>query len=72
MVLVKNLKFLDFFFLGKIDLKKSALRRSRKKTRHPRLKNINLRSRKTGILPKGVSPWFGENVLDPSFLGKIG
>ena len=72
MVLVKNLTFLDFFFLGKIHFKKSALRRSRKKISHPRLKHINLRSRKIGILPKGVSPWFGENFLDPFFLGKIG
>ena len=50
MVLLKNLKFLDSFVLGKIDLEKvlgAVL--ERKHASHTRLKTINLRGRKIYI-----------------------
>ena len=61
MVLTKIMKFLYLFFLGKIRQKKVFGNVLDRKLAFLDYTNMDLKSRKIGIFPKGLAHGFGQN-----------
>ena len=65
MVLIKNWLFFLFFIRDKIRLEnvfENILERKKGLSRLATIKTRNLKSGKSGIFPKGVSPWFYSKI----------